>query len=198
MTKYDKLPDSILLELVASGDVDAQEYMLLKYKPLVISEIRFLYLVGAETEDLAQEGMIGLFTAIRDYKKDMKASFHTFATTCVRNRIHAAISAANRQKHIPLNSAISIYYNENEDEDSMNEKEFMSDEEKSNPENIILRHERIAHMYEEMNMKLSSMEKMVTRLYLEGLSRREIADRLGKTEKSVDNALNRVHNKLKN
>ena len=89
MTKYDKLPDSILLELVASGDVDAQEYMLLKYKPLVISEIRFLYLVGAETEDLAQEGMIGLFTAIRDYKKDMKASFHTFATTCVRNRIHA-------------------------------------------------------------------------------------------------------------
>ncbi|MBR3042559.1 MAG: sigma-70 family RNA polymerase sigma factor [Eubacterium sp.] len=180
MTKYDKLPDSILLELVASGDVDAQEYMLLKYKPLVISEIRFLYLVGAETEDLAQEGMIGLFTAIRDYKKDMKASFHTFATTCVRNRIHAAISAANRQKHIPLNSAISIYYNENEDEDSMNEKEFMSDEEKSNPENIILRHERIAHMYEEMNMKLSSMEKMVTRLYLEGLSRREIADRLGK------------------
>ena len=80
----------------------------------------------------------------------------------------------------------------------MNEKEFMSDEEKSNPENIILRHERIAHMYEEMNMKLSSMEKMVTRLYLEGLSRREIADRLGKTEKSVDNALNRVHNKLKN
>ena len=198
MTKYDKLPDSILLELVASGDVDAQEYMLLKYKPLVISEIRFLYLVGAETEDLAQEGMIGLFTAIRVYKKDMKASFHTFATTCVRNRIHAAISAANRQKHIPLNSAISIYYNENEDEDSMNEKEFMSDEEKSNPENIILRHERIAHMYEEMNMKLSSMEKMVTRLYLEGLSRREIADRLGKTEKSVDNALNRVHNKLKN
>ena len=198
MTKYDKLPDSILLELVASGDVDAQEFMLLKYKPLVISEIRFLYLVGAETEDLAQEGMIGLFTAIRDYKKDMKASFHTFATTCVRNRIHAAISAANRQKHIPLNSAISIYYNENEDEDSMNEKEFMSDEEKSNPENIILRHEKIAQMYEEMNMKLSSMENMVTRLYLEGLSRREIADRLGKTEKSVDNALNRVHNKLKN
>lgn len=198
MTKYDRLPDSILLELVASGDVDAQEFMLLKYKPLVISEIRFLYLVGAETEDLAQEGMIGLFTAIRDYKKDMKTSFHTFATTCVRNRIHAAISAANRQKHIPLNSAISIYYNENDDEDSMNEKEFMSDEEKSNPENIILRHEKIAQMYEEMNMKLSSMEKMVTRLYLEGLSRREIADRLGKTEKSVDNALNRVHNKLKN
>lgn len=198
MTKYDRLPDSILLELISSGDVDAQEYMLLKYKPLVVSEIRFLYLVGAETEDLAQEGMIGLFTAIRDYKSDMKTSFHTFATVCVRNRIHAAISAANRQKHMPLNSAISIYYNETDDEESSAEKEFMSDEGESNPENIILRHERIANMYEEMNMKLSPMEKNVIRLYLEGLSRKEIADRLGRTEKSVDNALNRVHSKLRN
>ena len=127
----------------------------------------------------------------------MKASFHTFATTCVRNRIHAAISAANRQKHLPLNSAISLYYNETEGEDYLNEKDIAGDAEANNPENIILRHERIAQMYEEMNMKLSSMEIMVTKLYLEGLSRREIADRLGKTEKSVDNALNRVHNKLK-
>ena len=195
---YSTYSDTELVKMSKSGDFDAEEYLIIKYTPLVNNEVRTMFLVGAAIEDLAQEGMIGLFTAIRDYKKDMKASFHTFATTCVRNRIHAAISAANRQKHIPLNSAISIYYNENEDEDSMNEKEFMSDEEKSNPENIILRHERIAHMYEEMNMKLSSMEKMVTRLYLEGLSRREIADRLGKTEKSVDNALNRVHNKLKN
>ena len=196
MTKYDKLPDNILLELIGGGDRDAEEFLLLKYKPLVISETRFLYLVGAETEDLAQEGMIGLFTAIRDYKQDMNTSFHTFATVCVRNRIHAAISAANRQKHFPLNNAVSIYYNETED--SAEEKDFISDEEAFNPENIVLRHEKIEQMYSEMNMKLSSMEKMVTKLYLEGLSRKEIADRLGRSEKSVDNALNRVHNKLKN
>ena len=193
MTKYEKLPDDILIDLVKSGDRDAEEYLLIKYLPLIKSETRFLFLVGAETEDLSQEGMIGLFLAIRDYDKNKDSSFHTFATICVRNRIHAAISAAKRKKHFPLNNAVSLYYSEG-DED---EKDIVSDDNVTNPENIILRQEKIEQMYEKMNMKLSTTEKNVTKLYLEGLSRKEIAERLGKNEKSVDNALNRVHNKLK-
>ncbi len=194
MTKYEKLPDDIILELISQGDADAEEYLLIKYMPLVKSETRFLYLVGAETEDLAQEGMIGLFMAIRSYNKNEKSSFHTFATTCVRNRIHSAISAANRKKHFPLNNAVSIYYNESDDSE---EKDVISDDGAYNPESIVLRHEKIEQMYDQLDMKLSATEKIVTKLYLQGLSRREIAEKLGRTEKSVDNALNRVHNKLK-
>ncbi len=194
MTKYEKLPDELILELISKGDEDAEEYLLIKYMPLVKSETRFLFLVGAETEDLAQEGMIGLFMAIRDFKNDGKTSFHTFATVCVRNRIHSAISAANRQKHLPLNNAVSLYYNDNDDSE---EKSILDEDDTYNPEKIVLRHEKIEQMYEQLDMKLSATEKVVTKLYLQGLSRREIAAELGKSEKSIDNALNRVHNKLK-
>ncbi len=196
MTKYEKLPDDLLIELVRSGDKDAEEFLLMKYLPLVNSETRFLYLAGAETEDLAQEGMIGLFSAIRDYTVGSKASFHTFATVCVRNRIHTAITAANRLKHSPLNSYVSIFYNDNED-DELEDGSITSDEGVSNPENIVLRQEQIEHMYEELDMKLSPVEKKVAKLYISGLSRREIAVELGKSEKSIDNALTRIHNKLK-
>ena len=196
MTKYEKLPDNLLIELIHSGDKEAEEFMLIKYMPLVKSETRFLYLAGAETEDLAQEGMIGLIFAIRDYSEKMSTSFLTFATVCVRNRIHAAITAANRLKHSPLNSYVSLFYNDNEDGIYENAG-LVGDVESNNPENIVLRQEQIEQMYEELDMKLSPVEKNVAKLYISGLSRREIASSLGKTEKSVDNALTRIHNKLK-
>lgn len=196
MVKYDKLPDDLIIDLIRSGDKDAEEYLLIKYMPLVKSETRFLYLAGAETEDLAQEGMIGLVSAIRNYKVESDASFITFATVCIRNRIHMAITAANRMKHTPLNSYVSIFYNENDD-DSGDVKNIISDENASNPENIVLRQEQIEQMYEQLDMKLSPVEKKVARLYISGDSRKEIAEKLGKTEKSVDNALTRIHNKLK-
>ena len=196
MTKYEKLPDDIIIELVHQGDKEAEEYMLLKYMPLVNSETRFLYLAGAETEDLAQEGMIGLFTAIRDYIPDSDASFITFATVCIRNRIHSALTAANRQKHAMLNNYISLFYNDLE-EGNGELSNLTSDDNISNPEFIILRHEKIEQMYEKLDMKLSPVEKNVAKLYIQGLSRKEIATQLGKTEKSVDNALTRIHNKLK-
>ena len=198
MTKYEKLPDNIILELISGGDKEAEEYMLLKYMPLVKSETRFLYLAGAETEDLAQEGMIGLFTAIRDYDKKQGTSFITFATVCVRNRIHAALTSANRQKHAPLNSYISLFYDDKEDGTGSEIIELASDEGNTNPEYIVLRQEQIEQMYEELDMKLSPVERSVAKLYIKGLSRKEIAEELGKNEKSVDNALTRVHEKLKN
>ena len=197
MTKYEKLPDNLILELINKGDKEAEEYMLLKYMPLVKSETRFLYLAGAETEDLAQEGMIGLFTAIRDYDAGQGASFITFATTCVRNRIHTALTSANRQKHAPLNSYISLFYDDKEDGGRNEIDELASDEGYTNPEYIVLRQEQIEQMYEELDMKLSPVERSVAKLYIKGLSRREIAEELGKNEKSVDNALTRIHEKLK-
>ena len=195
MTKYNMLSDDDLIKLIKLGDKDAEEYLIIKYTPLVNSEVRTMFLVGAEIEDLAQEGMIGLFQAIRDYSPDSHASFSTFAYKCIKNRCMNAVTSANRKKHSPLNPYISIFYN---DDISGEEKSVVSDEGINNPENIYLRREKIEKMYSEMEMKLSSLEKKVVDLYLEGLSRREIADRLGKSEKSIDNALTRIHNKLKN
>ena len=195
MTKYNMLSDDDLIKLIKLGDKDAEEYLIIKYTPLVNSEVRTMFLVGAEIEDLAQEGMIGLFLFFRDYSPDSHASFSTFAYKCIKNRCMNAVTSANRKKHSPLNTYISIFYN---DDTSGEEKSVVSDEGINNPENIYLRREKIEKMYSEMEMKLSSLEKKVVDLYLEGLSRREIADRLGKSEKSIDNALTRIHNKLKN
>lgn len=195
MTKYNMLSDDDLLRLIRLGDKDAEEYLIIKYTPLVNSEVRTMFLVGAEIEDLAQEGMIGLFQAIREYSDKTGASFSTFAYKCIKNRCMSAITTANRKKHSPLNTYISIFYNDDDSEGD--EKSIISDEGINNPESIYLRREKLEKMYEEMEMKLSFLEKKVVDFYLEGLSRREIAERLGKTEKSVDNALTRIHNKLK-
>ncbi|MBO5608796.1 MAG: sigma-70 family RNA polymerase sigma factor [Eubacterium sp.] len=195
MTKYNMLSDDDLLRLIKMGDKDAEEYLIIKYTPLVNSEVRTMFLVGAEIEDLAQEGMIGLFQAIRDYSEESNASFSTFAYRCIKNRCMTAITSANRKKHSPLNTYISIFYND--DDADGDEKYIVSDEGINNPESLYLRREKIEKMYEEMEMKLSFLEKKVVEFYLEGLSRREIAERLGKSEKSVDNALTRIHNKLK-
>ena len=196
MTKYNMLSDEDLIKLTRMGDKDAEEYLLIKYTPLVNNEVRTMFLVGAEIEDLAQEGMIGLFQAIRDYDEKSPASFSTFAYACVKNRCRTAITTANRQKHSPLNNYISIFYSDDEGNEG-DEKDVISDEGLNDPEFIYLRQEKIEKMYEELELKLSGMEKKVVSLYLEGLSRKEIADRLGKSEKSIDNALTRIHNKLK-
>lgn len=192
---YDELSDNEIIKLIRDNNDDAMEYMLKKYSGVVKKEIRTVYLIGAEMDDLAQEGMIGLFKAIRDYDQEKGASFHTFATLCVRRQINTAISASNRKKHTPLNNSIPIYY-ENDDEEYNMLSDFEARNAEFNPENLILIKEQHDMMLEEIKNALSKMEKMVFDMYLEGLSYADIAKSLGKTEKSVNNSLQRIRSKL--
>lgn len=194
ITDYSKLSDNEIIKKIAAKEEGAVEYMMQKYGGLVKKEVRTVFLIGAETEDLTQEGMIGLFKAIRDYEPDKGASFFTFATHCVRNQIKTAISASNRKKHTPLNTYISIYAESTEDGLSLVELE--ADKSDCNPEELIIAREQKSDLMNKIESELSKYEKKVIDLYLEGLSYADIADKLGKTEKSIDNALFRIRGKL--
>ena len=192
---YDALSDNEIIARISEKDDDAIEYMMKKYGGIVKREVRTVYLIGAENEDLMQEGMIGLFKAIRDYEPDKGASFSTFATLCIRRQIKTAINNSNRKKHIPLNNYISIYA-ENDEYGYDLEDNLETDDNNSNPEDMMIAREKSKALREMIEKKLSSFEKKVLSYYLEGLSYQEIAQRLDKTEKSVDNALQRIRRKL--
>jgi RNA polymerase sporulation-specific sigma factor len=189
--------DEELICAVRRGNREAEELLLKKYSPMVKKEIRFLYIVGAETEDLAQEGMIGLVKAIRDYDTSGSARFHTFATICVRNQIKSAITASQRKKHIPLNTSISIDGDDHSEEEKLSLEQAIGDLQNNNPEQLLLEEEKKREMYAKLEEKLSSFEKKVVELYLQGLSYADIAEAVGKEEKAVSNALNRIRRKLK-
>ncbi len=192
---YDSLSDNEIISRISENDNDAMEYMMKKYGGIVKREVRTVYLIGAEPDDLMQEGMIGLFKAIRDYDTDKGAAFLTFATLCVRRQIKTAINNSNRKKHIPLNNYISIYA-ENEEYGYELEDNLESDDNNSNPEDMMIAKEKSKALNEMIEKRLSSFEKKVLSCYLDGLSYQEIAQRLDKTEKSVDNALQRIRKKL--
>ncbi len=192
---YTALNDEEILVKIQEGKADATEYLVKKYIPLVKKSIRTLYLIGADTEDLSQEGMIGLFKAIQSYQSDNAASFCTFAKLCIDRQIYSAIKASNRKKHTPLNSYISFYSKLNEDEmELIDNLEAGND---SNPEHIVLDKENTMNIEEILNVHLSKMEKQVLSLYLGGKSYTEIANLLGKTNKSIDNAIQRIRDKVK-
>ena len=188
---YIDLDDNEIIKKISSGDDGAMEYLLKKYGGLVKKEIRAVYIIGAEAEDLTQEGMIGLFKAIKDFEPDKGASFSTFATLCVRRQIKTAITASNRQKHKPLNTYISIYTEQDE-----SGTQLADTKEAANPENLVLAREQKSDLNKKIESELSSFEKKVLHLYLEGLSYADIAVSLSRTEKSVDNALRRIRSKL--
>lgn len=192
---YKTLTDEEIIILIQQGQSDATEYLLKKYAPLVKKSIRTLYLIGADTEDLSQEGMIGLFKAIQSYQSNNNASFYTFAKLCIDRQIYSAIKASNRKKHIPLNSYISFYSKINEDEiELIDNLEAGKD---SNPEQIILDRENTMNIEEVLDSHLSKMEKQVLSLYLEGKSYADIGTELGKSAKSIDNAIQRIREKVK-
>lgn len=193
--KYDNLSDNEVIELIHSGDADAMEYMLKRYGNLVKREIRTVYLIGAETEDIAQEGMIGLFKAIRDYETDKGSSFSTFATLCVRRQIKTAITASNRKKHTPLNTYVSIYA-ENDEHGTMLADNLEAEENQTNPENMVIAREQQSVLSKQIESELSPLERKVLHLYLGGMSCMDMALELGKSEKSVSNALQRIRGKL--
>ena len=193
MLDYEKMTDEELVMIAHNKDVRAEEVLLQRYSRLVRKEIRFLFIVGADSDDLLQEGMIGLVKAIRDFKPDNGTAFMTFATICVRRQIRTAITASNRQKHLPLNSYISFYSGEDGEDDLSN---VLGDSELDNPENIILAEERRQERYKAIEDKLSAYEKKVLLLYLRGFSYQEIAQEINKNEKSVNNELTRIRLKL--
>ena len=187
--------DEELIRLIREGNHDATEYLLKKYSPLVKKSIRTLYLIGADTEDLSQEGMIGLFKAIQNYESGHDASFYTYAQLCINRQIYSAIKASNRKKHSPLNSYISFYTSSGEGETELIDNLEAGND--SNPEHIVLDRESTSLFQSKLETTLSKLEKEVLHQYMEGKSYADIASTLGKPAKSIDNAVQRIREKVK-
>lgn len=188
---YSQYSDEKLIEIYRGGDSGACSYICEKFKPLVLKNAKPLFMAGAETEDLIQEGMIGLFSAIGDYDISSEVTFFHFANICIRNHMLKAVESSNRKKNAPLNSYISIYQN---DEDSEGTEIFTAGK---NPEEIIIEAENATNLVDDMMEVLSPMEKRVFDLYLQGLNYKEIAAQMGKSDKSIDNTLTRIKAKAK-
>ena len=201
MTKeqiYKSAKDEELVLMAQNGDDAAQEYLLDKYKSLVRAKSRAYFLIGADSEDIIQEGMIGLYKAVRDYNEEKNASFRSFAELCVNRQMITAIKAATRQKHQPLNSYVSLNKPVYEDESELTYMDFLQSSSGSllNPEALLIGQENKSFLEDQMVKNLSSFETRVLVLYLQGRSYFEIANVLDKPEKSIDNALQRVKKKL--
>lgn len=191
MEKYSTLEDDELIRRLHQGENEIVEFLLEKYKPLVKKRARTLFLAGGDQEDLLQEGMMGLFKAIREYDPDREASLATFASICITRYMLSAIESSQRRKHQPLNSSISFGELENTGEESVLSTE-------GDPESIMLDQERTSALLESIHGVLSSYENRVLDAYLEGMDYLQIADNLKKTPKSVDNALQRIRAKVQN
>lgn len=199
MTKnYETTKDEKLAQLAQNGDDAAQEYLLDKYKSLVRAKSRAYFLIGADTEDIIQEGMIGLYKAVRDYDETKNASFRSFAELCINRQMITAIKAATRQKHQPLNSYISLNKPVYEEESEQTYMDFLQSGSEAllNPEALLIGQENKNFLESQMIKNLSKFETRVLSLYLQGRSYFEIANVLQKPEKSIDNALQRVKKKL--
>lgn len=193
---YIGLEDEQLVELVREGDELALEYMISKYKNFVRAKARSYFLIGADREDIIQEGMIGLYKAIRDFRSDKLASFRAFAELCITRQIITAIKTATRQKHIPLNSYVSLNKPIYDEESDRTLLDVLSGTKVTDPEELVISREEFIHIEQKMGEFLSDLEWKVLMLYLEGKSYQEIADSLDRHVKSIDNALQRVKRKL--
>lgn len=200
---YEMYSDEELILMQRDGEDEITDYIMDKYKNLVRSKAKSMYILGADAEDLIQEGMIGLFKAVRDYDSGRDASFFTFADLCVSRQMYTAVQAAGRQKHAPLNTYISLYANSSDK--GMREREggegelmnsIISQAERS-PEELLIDKENVEVLEKTIEKELSGFEKQVLDLYLTGMKYTQIAKVLGKDEKSTDNALQRIKSKLK-
>ncbi|WP_418791404.1 RNA polymerase sporulation sigma factor SigH [Phosphitispora sp. TUW77] len=193
---YDVMLDEDIVEFAKDGEDSALEYLINKYKNFVRAKARSYFLIGADREDIIQEGMIGLYKAIRDFKSDKLSSFRAFAELCITRQIITAIKTATRQKHIPLNSYVSLnkpIYDEDSDRTLL---DVISGSKITDPEELIISREEFDDIEEKMGEILSSLEWKVLMSYLEGKSYQEIAVDLKRHVKSIDNALQRVKRKL--
>lgn len=190
------MSDEDLVELVRQGDDEALEHLINKYKNFVRAKARSYFLIGADREDIVQEGMIGLYKSIRDFRDDKLASFKAFAELCITRQIITAIKTATRQKHIPLNSYVSLdkpIYDEDSDRTLL---DVICGSRVTDPEELIINQEEFDDIEVRMGEILSDLERKVLMLYLDGRSYQEIAVDLKRHVKSIDNALQRVKRKL--
>ncbi|MBU4534206.1 MAG: RNA polymerase sporulation sigma factor SigH [Eubacteriales bacterium] len=193
---YQALHDEEVVECARQGDSQALEYLINKYRHFVRAKARSYFLIGADREDIIQEGMIGLYKAIRDFRMDKLSSFRAFAELCITRQIITAIKTATRQKHIPLNSYVSLnkpIYDEDSDRTLL---DIISGSKITDPEELVISREEFDDIEEKIGELLSSLEWRVLMSYLDGKSYQEIAEDLDRHVKSIDNALQRVKRKL--
>lgn len=197
--EFEKMSENDIINLAQKRENAAMEYLLEKYKPLVRQKTRKLFLIDGDKDDIIQEGMIGLFKAVRDYQVGKDAAFRTFADLCISRQLYSAIKKSNRLKNQPLNSYVSIYSDEFSDADELaGDRTVISSgsDNIANPEAIMIDRENAIDMQNKMFDKLSKMEREVLKRYLEGMTYQEIAADMEKSPKSIDNALQRIKGKI--
>lgn len=199
--EYYSSSDEELMMRLRDGEDGIIDFIMNKYKNLVRSKAKSMYILGADGDDLIQEGMIGLFKAVRDFDSGRDASFSTFADLCISRQMYTAVQASRRQKHIPLNTYISLYETANgnyeRSEDDMALVNILTLKSNQSPEEMVIDKENVKQLERTIEKELSSFEKQVLDLYVTGMSYTQIARVLGRDEKSTDNALQRIKTKLK-
>ena len=196
MNNFEQACDEELVAAAQQHSDEAMEFLLEKYKNFVRSKARSYFLVGADHEDIVQEGMIGLYKAVRDYRADKQASFRAFADLCITRQIITAIKTATRQKHLPLNNYVSLDKPVYEGENDRTLIEVVKQDEAANPETMIISHEDFSAVKDRIGTLLTGLEMDALSGYIDGKSYQEISTITGHSIKSIDNALQRVKKKL--
>ena len=194
--KYKAFTDDELVTKARNGDVDAEEYLIQKYRDTAKSRARLYFMVGGDKEDIVQEGMIGIFKAIRSYDPEKEASFRTFAELCISRQIITAIKQAGRLKHSPLNTSVSLWKPVSEEDNGNTLADILSSDSNSDPETVLLLTEIIDYVTKEDSKVFSELEMKVWMEYIQGKSCAQIAEEMGRTPKSVDNAIQRTKRKI--
>lgn len=197
--EYAHCTDGELIDRLRRGEESIMDYICDKYKNLVRSKAKSMFILGADNEDLIQEGMIGLFKAVRDFDSGRDASFHTFAELCISRQMYTAVQASKRQKHFPLNTYVSLDSGDAalDGQEGIHLTELLADRTEQSPEELFLDKERVAYLEEAIDRELSDFERQVLDLYMTGMSYSEIAKVLGRDEKATDNALQRLKAKIR-
>lgn len=197
-SEYGQCSDEELLDRLRRGEEPVMDYICNKYKDLVRRKARSMFILGADNDDLIQEGMIGLFKAVRDFDPGRDASFSTFAELCVSRQMYTAVQASKRKKHIPLNTYVPLDGGgETGDDEGGRLAALLADKAQSSPEELFLDKERVAYLEQAITQGLSEFERQVLDLYQTGMSYSQIAKVLGREEKATDNALQRLKAKIR-
>lgn len=192
-SSYESQSDEELIERLRRGEDEIMDYLMEKYKNLVRGKAKALFLIGGDSDDLIQEGMIGLFKAVRDFMPDRDSSFYHFAQLCIARQMYTAVEASKRKKHAPLNSYISLY---GDDSDGIQMIEMLGGMDESNPESLMINRESLTDFQRKVRTALSPMEQEVLNYCLQGLQYTQIAEIMGREPKAIDNAIQRVKKKL--